>query len=118
MDVAHLRHALGEVAAGGLIALDDLASDGGPSLREVLADPDAEVPGGALEAAELRSALLAAMRGLPERERHVVTLYYFEAMTLAQIGDVLGVTESRVSQIHAKAVLSLRNRLTRTIHSV
>lgn len=118
MEVGRLRHALGEVAAGGLIALDDLSIDRGPTLREVLVDPDAEVPGGALEAAELRAALLTAIRGLPERERFVVTLYYFEAMTLAQIGDVLGVTESRVSQIHAKAVLSLRNRLTRAIHPV
>ena len=48
---------------------------------------------------------------LPEREKIVLTLYYFENLTLAQIGEVLGVTESRVSQIHTKSVLQLRSRL-------
>jgi RNA polymerase sigma factor for flagellar operon FliA len=52
------------------------------------------------------------IRNLPERERTVVALYYDEGMTLAEIGDVLGVTESRVSQIHSKAVIMLRARLT------
>ncbi len=115
MDVAQLRRALGEVAAGGLVALDELGTEGdGLSVRNLLGNASPEEPGGALERAELRNALLAAVRGLGERERTVVSLYYFEAMTLAQIGEVLGVTESRVSQIHAKAVLSLRNRLTRS----
>ena len=48
---------------------------------------------------------------LPEREKLVVTLYYFEELTLREIGEVLGVTESRVSQLHTKAILRLRSRL-------
>jgi RNA polymerase sigma factor for flagellar operon FliA len=64
-----------------------------------------------VEADDLRTTLIETVRHLPDRERHVVALYYFESMTLAQIGEVLGVTESRVSQVHAKAVLSLRNRI-------
>ena len=54
----------------------------------------------------------AQVRELPDRERTVVALYYDEGMTLSEIGEVLGVTESRVSQIHSKAVLMLRSRLT------
>jgi RNA polymerase sigma factor for flagellar operon FliA len=51
------------------------------------------------------------IRSLPERERTVVALYYDEGMTLAEIGSVLGVTESRVSQIHSKAIIMLRARM-------
>jgi len=55
--------------------------------------------------------LADAVNRLPDRDRLVVTLYYFEGLTLAEIGRVLSVTESRVCQIHTKAVMSLRNRL-------
>ena len=55
--------------------------------------------------------LVDAVNRLPDRDRLVVTLYYFEGLTLAEIGKVLAVTESRVCQIHTKAVMSLRNRL-------
>jgi RNA polymerase sigma factor FliA len=55
--------------------------------------------------------LVDSINRLPDRERLVVTLYYYEGLTLAEIGDVLGVTESRVCQIHAKTVMSLRNRM-------
>ena len=64
-----------------------------------------------MEAAETLGELEDAIRGLSERERLVVALYYYEGMTLAQIGTILGVTESRVSQIQSKAILSLRARL-------
>ncbi len=111
MDVAKLRSALGDVAAGGVIGLDELGSEEGPALREVLADPAAADPAGVVDRKELRRILIEAIRGLPDRERDVVAMYYFEAMTLAQIGGILDITESRVSQIHAKAVLSLRNRI-------
>ena len=53
----------------------------------------------------------AAIAGLPEREKIVITLYYYEELTLREIGEVLGVTESRVSQLHTKAVLRLKARL-------
>jgi RNA polymerase sigma factor for flagellar operon FliA len=52
-----------------------------------------------------------AISSLPEREKIVVTLYYYEELTLREIGEVLGVTESRVSQLHTKAILRLRARL-------
>ncbi len=55
--------------------------------------------------------LAEAINRMGEREKIVLTLYYYESLTLAEIGEVLGVTESRVCQIHTKAVLHLRSRL-------
>ena len=75
------------------------------------AGPAGISPGVACQSAETRRGLAEAVNRLPERERLVVTLYYYEGMTLAEIGGVLGVTESRVCQIHAKTMMSLRNRL-------
>ena len=53
------------------------------------------------------------IEALPERERLIVTLYYYEGLTLKEIGHVLGVTESRVSQLHTRAIVQLRARLVR-----
>ena len=65
-----------------------------------------------VEEDEVRRLVKAELRKLPEREKMVLGLYYDEGLTLAEIGSVLNVTESRVSQIHTKAVLHLRARLT------
>ncbi len=59
----------------------------------------------------MQAALGDAIQRLPERERLVVSLYYYEELTLREIGEVLGVTESRVSQLHTKAILRLKVRL-------
>ena len=61
---------------------------------------------------DLKDRVADAIARLPEREKLVVALYYYENLTLREIGEVLGVTESRVSQLHTKAVLRLRSRLT------
>ena len=61
-----------------------------------------------LEQTEVKEALAEAISSLPEREKLVVTLYYYEELTLREIGEVLGVTESRVSQLHTKAILRLK----------
>jgi RNA polymerase sigma factor FliA len=71
-------------------------------------------PHAVVEDAELRHTMRHELRRLPERERTVLALYYDEGLTLSEIGDILGVTESRVSQIHTKAVLQLRSRLVAT----
>ena len=81
------------------------------SVRDMLADPRAPDPSGSFEKQETRYLLADSINRLPDRERLVVTLYYYEGLTLAEIGRVLSVTESRVCQIHTKAVMSLRNRL-------
>ena len=68
-------------------------------------------PVAAFEVEEMKHLLADAINRMPDRERLVLTLYYYEALTLAEIGSVLGVTESRVCQIHTKAILQLRGRL-------
>ena len=69
--------------------------------------PDPEI---SLKLTEVKEALAEAISDLPEREKLVVTLYYYEELTLREIGEVLGVTESRVSQLHTKAILWARPR--------
>jgi RNA polymerase sigma factor for flagellar operon FliA len=73
-------------------------------------DPDTE-PCGELEAGEFREALAEAIRALPEREALVMSLYYEEELNLKEIGEVLGVTESRVCQIHGQALVRVRARV-------
>ena len=81
------------------------------SLLDTLADAASADPTSGMEGQEMRGMLSAAINSLSEREKVVVTLYYFEGLTLAEIGEILGVTESRVCQIHTKAVGSLRTNL-------
>jgi RNA polymerase sigma factor for flagellar operon FliA len=111
-----LQRALCQVSLVNLVTFDatlGAAIDGEQALTvgDVLAAPD-EGPGHQVELDELRDALAAAIDRLPERERDVVALYYHDGLTLAEIGEVLGVTESRACQIHGKAVAQLRRRLT------
>ena len=109
-----LQTQLGEIAGLGFVALDELVDPGergSATLADMLADPKATEPGGSFEQQETRYFLSDAINRLPERERLVITLYYYEGLTLAEIGNVLGVTESRICQIHTKSVLSLRNRM-------
>ena len=74
-------------------------------------DDTAEDPVAIFESAEVKDILASAIEGLPEREKTVIALYYYEGLTLKEIGQVLGVTESCVSQLHTKAVLRLRAKL-------
>jgi RNA polymerase sigma factor for flagellar operon FliA len=112
MPLGELRDALAEIGRSGIAALDEfVSSDSSTSMGEMLADPTGISPEHLFQREETRRGLVDAINRLPSRERLVVTLYYYEGMTLAEIGEVLGVTESRVCQIHAKTMMSLRNRL-------
>ncbi|MDH4140000.1 MAG: RNA polymerase sigma factor WhiG [Coriobacteriia bacterium] len=82
-----------------------------PNVMGSIRDETAEDPVAIFETAEVKDILAGAIERLPERERIVIALYYYEGLTLKEIGQVLGVTESRVSQLHTKAVLRLRARL-------
>ncbi|MEU6851971.1 RNA polymerase sigma factor WhiG [Actinacidiphila alni] len=104
------------LSLANVVALEDLLHAGGEggdrlSLVDTLEDTGADNPVEVAEDRELRRLLARAVNTLPEREKTVVTLYYYEGLTLAEIGQVLGVTESRVSQIHTKSVLQLRAKL-------
>jgi len=74
--------------------------------------PGSTSPSARVEDSELSQAMHNEIRKLPDREKLVLSLYYDEGLTLDEIGEVLGVTKSRVSQIHTKSVLHLRSRLT------
>jgi RNA polymerase sigma factor FliA len=105
-----------QVSFVNVIALDELLNVGGErgdklSLVDTLEDTKAEDPVAAFETEETKYLLARAINTLPEREKIVVTLYYYEGLTLAEIGQVLGVTESRICQMHTKAVLQLRGKL-------
>ncbi len=105
-----------QVSFVNVVALDELLTVGGEkgdklSLVDTLEDTKAEDPVAAFETEETKYLLAKAINTLPEREKIVVTLYYYEGLTLAEIGQVLGVTESRICQMHTKAVLQLRGKL-------
>jgi RNA polymerase sigma factor FliA len=111
-----LDESLSEISRSSIAALDELWTIGGSggdqvSLIDTIEDTEAPDPQGALSQTELREAIADAIARLPEREKLVVTLYYYEELTLREIGEVLGVTESRVSQLHTKAILRLKARL-------
>ncbi len=110
-----LENSLSEISRSSMAALDELwtPSAGGDqiALIDTIEDDDAPDPELSLEQTEMKEALGEAIVRLPEREKLVVTLYYYEELTLREIGEVLGVTESRVSQLHTKAVLRLKARL-------
>ena len=93
-------------AAHRLFSLDQEADDGEMPAQQI-EDPDTE-PSAELESEEFRDALAEAIRNLPQREALVMSLYYEEELNLKEIGDVLGVTESRVCQIHGQALARVR----------
>jgi RNA polymerase sigma factor for flagellar operon FliA len=114
------QDALLEISRSSIAALDELWASPGSSgdavaLIDTIEDPAALEPQSAMAHTELREALGDAISRLPEREKLVVTLYYYEELTLREIGEVLGVTESRVSQLHTKAILRLKARLSSSV---
>jgi RNA polymerase sigma factor for flagellar operon FliA len=113
--VEELEESLTDISRSSIAALDELwsvSSDGDQvSLMDTIEDEPGPRPEAALDETEMREALADAIARLPEREKLVVTLYYYEELTLREIGEVLGVTESRVSQLHTKAILRLKARL-------
>lgn len=112
---SELHDVVSQISFVSVLALDELVSVGADrgeqvSLIDTLADKQLD-PTSGVESQETRGLLAAAINSLSEREKIVVTLYYFEGLTLAEIGEILGVTESRVCQIHTKAVGGLRGQL-------
>jgi RNA polymerase sigma factor FliA len=135
--IAKLRHDLGREPEGAEVAkamnvpeeqydrmLDQLRSadlatirrgrtdEGGANLLEIAIGPDEDGPHARLERRELVQLLARALGDVPERERHILSLYYEHELTLAEIGKVIGVGESRVSQLRTQAIARLRSRMT------
>ena len=109
-----LQNTLSQISYVGLVALDEVVGGnsgdgGGATVGDMVAGSIGD-PVAAFEVEEMKHILADAINRMPDRERLVLTLYYYEGLTLAEIGEVLGVTESRVCQIHTKAILQLRSR--------
>jgi RNA polymerase sigma factor for flagellar operon FliA len=117
IDVRDLDSILGEVAVATIMSLDadTSASDSeqSSSLGEYLADPKAVNMERVVAAREMRDLIAQRMAELPEKEQLVLVLYYYEELTLKEIGEILDVTESRVCQIHTKAIVRLRGKIER-----
>jgi RNA polymerase sigma factor for flagellar operon FliA len=116
LSLPEFQESLLKISNSTVVALDELwsvsdASGDQVSLLDTLQDFDAPDPQSLLDASELKDRLAEAISDLPEREKLVIALYYYENLTLREIGEVLGVTESRISQLHTKAVLRLKSRL-------
>ena len=114
MTVGEFHKALRKISSVGMMALDEVLRGGERSERSTLGEtlPDGgRGPVDTFEAKEAKEALVQAVDGMPEREKTVLMMYYYDGLTLTEIGDVLGVTESRVCQIHTKALRQLRSKL-------
>ncbi len=98
-----------------VLSLDDTygndPSGNNMTLLDMVEDKNSPDPQGEFEASELRKRLAEAIASLPEREKLLIALYYHENMTLKEIGEVICVSESRVCQLHAQAILRLRSKL-------
>lgn len=101
MSVGELRKVYAQTAHTSVVSFETVVEDDAPRAGASLPGADDELPPG----------FLRAVRELAERDQVVVALYYWERLTLAEIGQVLGVTESRVSQLHSRATMTLRRKL-------
>jgi len=112
--IDELNKLLQEVNMSQMISLEDyLDQNHEIGLDGLTMDRDAMRPEQRMEVIELRETLAEAIEKLPEKERMVVTLYYFEELTLKEISHIMKVSESRISQLHTKAIIRMRSRLER-----
>jgi len=107
-----LHHSLDDLKGVTLGTFMDAGENGdGENLISFVPDPDGEDPHVLLQSKEVKSMLKTAVDRLPTKERFVVQLYYFDELTMKEIGTLLNITESRVSQLHTKSMLRLRGKL-------
>jgi RNA polymerase sigma factor for flagellar operon FliA len=111
MDTETLQQALLD-SSRTIVSLDDDRSEdteeGNVSIYEKVVDPNQNDPSEEYESTDMQNSLSAALKSLPEREQMVLSLYYFEELTFKEIGKVMDISESRVCQIHGRAVLNLK----------
>ncbi len=117
IDLSELDGLLGEVSVATIMSLDaessNSDSENSSSLVDFLADPDSENIEHELARQEMKDLIGQRISELPEKEQLVLVLYYYEELTLKEIGEILDVTESRVCQIHTKAIMRLKGKIDR-----
>ncbi|PIE04683.1 MAG: RNA polymerase sigma factor WhiG [Spirochaetales bacterium] len=105
-----------KVSGSSMLSLNDIWLNGDEndkiSIVESIESPSSLRPDAIAEKGEMRRVIVEAIQELPEKEKKVLILYYYEDLTLKEIGKVLDVTESRISQLHTKAISRLRSKLT------
>ena len=114
LELDEFHFLVNQVRGISMVNLDELRAGGDsdqPMYGDIFEDVKAENPFASLKTRELRQAVGECIGSLPEKERLVVSLYYYEDLNMKEIGNVLGITESRVCQIHTKAVARLRSKL-------
>ena len=116
LTIEEYANLLSKMSFMSLVALDELWMVGGDkqgriSLADTVEDVKVKDPSKTFELEEMKNMIADSINHLPERERTVITLYYFEGLTMKEIGEVLSVTESRICQMHTKAILRLKARL-------
>lgn len=109
MSVQELQSVLQQTSAFNIISLEDKLMDSADEMKTV--DVGQESPETKLLLKETLNILADSIQTLPEREKQVITLYYYEELTYKEIGTVMGVSESRISQLHSKAIARIRNRM-------
>lgn len=119
MSTREFERVMSQVSAATIVSLEtELHPEDGSGahrIMDTLVDGSAPGPEDGLARKEMRQLVASALDELSERERLVLTLYYYEELTLREIGEVMEVTESRVCQIHTKAIFRLRSKLERKL---
>jgi RNA polymerase sigma factor for flagellar operon FliA len=116
MNVQEFQSLILKMSSTSILSLNDVwysgEDDDQISIVESVESPTSLNPDTIVEREEIKRVIVEAISELPEKEKKVLILYYYEDLTLKEIGHVLGVTESRISQLHTKAIMRLRSKLT------
>lgn len=115
ISVEEFHTLVSKISGTSLISLNDIwhGNDDSDELSflETIESPSNMNPDVMVEREEIKGLIVESIKKLPDKEKKVIVLYYYEDLTLKEIGEVLEVTESRVSQLHTKAIMRLRGRL-------
>ena len=122
LSISEYENLLTEVTPTTIISLEEAMPERGSDAKELkiidsIEDPGSDNPLKEMGFNEVKNILKDTIANLPEKEKLVVALYHYEELTLKEIGVVLDITESRVSQIHSKAILKLRSKLLQRINA-
>ncbi|MEA2062825.1 MAG: FliA/WhiG family RNA polymerase sigma factor [Gemmatimonadota bacterium] len=118
IELSEYQAMLKQVSPVSFLSLNDTVyEDGDQAIRlgDVIEDTDSYGPYSSLERKEIKQILVNGINGLPEREKLVLALYYYEELTLKEIGEVMQISESRVCQIHTESMLRLRGKLRHSV---